>query len=253
MDFSAALYRELSKLLPSYEISIGLADGPFEDDQGTSSHFDKDALAHKQVQRQILATKVDFHASVVKLARHTAMQLPHIIIGEGQGGLIAAGFAKPGVVEAAFTTRNVQQQEVYQLAAAWGKVGVVVIRNPRMSKTGVYIDKLKHAVPELFAEHPEHTTKTILVKQKNDPLYESTKKFEQIMSLVTVMNLSDLPWNEVLTIPARLMWEHNGKCSCGRRVFLFCECKQCLTEAKSNQQFKQVQTCLLYTSDAADE
>ena len=80
------------------------------------------------------------------------------------------------------------------------------------------------------------------MKQKNDPLYESTKKFEQIMSLVTVMNLSDIPWNEVLTIPARLMWEHNGKCSCGRRVFLFCECKQCLTEAKSNLHFKQVQT-----------
>ena len=111
-----------------------------------------------------------------------------------------------------------------------------------MSKTGIYIDKFQQAVPELFANHPEHTTKTILVKQKNDPLYESTKKLEQMLSLVTVINLSDIPWNEVLTIPARLMWEHNGKCTCGRRVFLFCECKQCLTEAKSNQHFKQVQT-----------
>ena len=118
LDFSGSLYRELSRMLPSYEISIGLADGPFEDDQGTSSHSDKDALAHKQVQRQILATKVDFHASIVKLARHAAMHLPQVIICEGQGGLIAAGCARPGVVEAAFTTRNVQQREVYQLAAA---------------------------------------------------------------------------------------------------------------------------------------
>ena len=38
-DFSARLYRELSLFLPGYDVSIGLADGPFEDDQGTSSRL----------------------------------------------------------------------------------------------------------------------------------------------------------------------------------------------------------------------
>ena len=62
----------------------------------------------------MLATKVDFHASVVKLARHAAMHMPSLIFGEGQGGLIAAGFAMPGVVEAAFLTRSIQEREAHK-------------------------------------------------------------------------------------------------------------------------------------------
>ena len=47
LELSGALYRELSRILPSYHIAIGLADGPFEDDEGTSSHFDEKVLDNK--------------------------------------------------------------------------------------------------------------------------------------------------------------------------------------------------------------
>ena len=104
-----------------------------------------------------------------------------------------------------------------------------------MTKAGMFLDKLKVAVPELFELHPVAATKTFIVRQPNDPLYDSSKQFEKDLSLIPSIGIEDVPWNEVLLIPGRLMWEHNGKCDCGRRVFLFSQCKQCLD-------------CLLYTS-----
>ena len=44
--------------------------------------------------------------------------MPMLIIGDGQGGFIAAGFGKRGVVEGALLTRNVQPEEAERLAAA---------------------------------------------------------------------------------------------------------------------------------------
>ena len=36
---TSQLYIELSRLLPSYQIELALAKGPFEDDDGLSAHF----------------------------------------------------------------------------------------------------------------------------------------------------------------------------------------------------------------------
>ena len=61
------------------------------------------------------------------------MHLPKIILGGGQGGLLAARFAKPGLVEAALATRNVQREEVSKIGQAWGNVGGVIIRDAIMT------------------------------------------------------------------------------------------------------------------------
>ena len=41
---TSGLYVQLSQLLPGFEVSIALAEGPFEDDDGFSAHFEADAL-----------------------------------------------------------------------------------------------------------------------------------------------------------------------------------------------------------------
>ena len=90
---TSKLYVLLSQLLPGYEIELALAEGPFEDDDGISAHFDNDALGapprRLQGPKQIAALKVDLHVSVVKLARHAAMHKPRLVIGKGQGGVVA--------------------------------------------------------------------------------------------------------------------------------------------------------------------
>ena len=47
VDCTSTLWKELSRLMPEYDVSIGLSEGPLEDDEGTSSHFDRKALTDR--------------------------------------------------------------------------------------------------------------------------------------------------------------------------------------------------------------
>ena len=79
---------------------------------------------------QIASLIVDLHCFAVKLARHAAMHAPKIVIGDGQGALIAIGYGIPGVLESALGTRNVQRQEAQEMAEAWGKDWLELVRLP---------------------------------------------------------------------------------------------------------------------------
>jgi len=105
------MYDDLSRMLPNYEVSLALAEGPFEDDNGLSSHFGPDALGKYPCNtpaKQIPKLKVDVHVSAIKLARHAAMHRPKLIIGQGQGAVVAAAYAKAGSFEKVMETRNIQ-------------------------------------------------------------------------------------------------------------------------------------------------
>ena len=39
-----------------------------------------------------------------------------------------------------------------------------------------------------------------------------------------------MPFSALLDVPPTLMWEHQGKCPCGRRSYLFGRCPKCLQE-----------------------
>ena len=78
------------------------------------------------------------------------MHQPKIVYGEGQGALIALGYARPLCLEQAMLTRNVQHSEASQIGQAWGNVSAVFIYEPRMSRKGLQVEKLRAAFPELF-------------------------------------------------------------------------------------------------------
>ena len=63
-------------------------------------------------------------------------------------------FAHPGCLESVLASRNVQPVELPEIAEAWGNVRVVVIHEPRLSKKGVQLEKLKVAAPEMFTDFP---------------------------------------------------------------------------------------------------
>ena len=81
VNLTSRLFRDLSSILPSWEIRLAVAEGPFEDNEGIGAHLDKDAVGGPPT-KQLAALKVDFHASIVKLARHAAMHQPKLIVGK---------------------------------------------------------------------------------------------------------------------------------------------------------------------------
>ena len=130
---TSKLFVQLSQLMPSYEVRLANAEGPFEDADGVGAHFEAQALK-PPLQKQIAALKVDLHVSVVKLARHAAMHRPKLILGQGQGAVVAAAYGHPGCLEAVLATRNVQPEELPEIAQSWGNVSAIVIHEPRLSK-----------------------------------------------------------------------------------------------------------------------
>ena len=120
VEAQRALFLEVSGLLPGYEIQLAISEGPFEDDDSVTSHFELKSLGPLKDKRLIDRVKVDLHTSVVKLARDAAMHKPRIIIGKGQGGLVAIAYSHPGCLEKVLASRNVQPPELPGLSQAWG-------------------------------------------------------------------------------------------------------------------------------------
>ena len=111
--------------------------------------------------------------SVIKLGRHAAMHSPKIIIGEGQGALVAIGYGQPGVLETAMASRNVQRAEAQEMAEAWGNVACILAVSPRMSKSNFGLDRLRTGVPELFQKDcPAEAVKTYGVKVPKAPHFK---------------------------------------------------------------------------------
>ena len=75
---------KLGKLIPDHDISLALAEGPFEDSDGVGAHFEAGALGGPE-KKQLSNLRRDFHTSVLKLARHAALHKPAIVYGDGQG------------------------------------------------------------------------------------------------------------------------------------------------------------------------
>ncbi|MDP7255226.1 MAG: hypothetical protein QGF00_36865, partial [Planctomycetota bacterium] len=154
ITMTSKLYVQLSQLLPSYQVHLAIAEGPFEDDDGVGAHFEAFALHTRYGRTQVGALKVDLHVSVIKLARHAVMHKPKLIIGKGQGAIVATAYGHPGCFEQVLATRNVQPAELPEISQAWGNVSAIVIHEPRLSKKGVQLENIRLAAPELFESYP---------------------------------------------------------------------------------------------------
>ena len=114
-------------------MSMVTSPGPFEDALGNRSHYDGGKGGLKEA-RLILETKKDTLTSVATLARSVLLHQPDVVVGEGQGGVIALAYAKPLQLEVALQARNVQRDEVQSIAESWGRAKACVILYPVLSQ-----------------------------------------------------------------------------------------------------------------------
>ena len=96
---SVDVARNLQKLLRGYTIEMKTATGPFEDDLGVATFFDKST---RHTPEQIaLDTKRDLYTSMATVLRAIAAYRPDPIVGEGQGATVALCISSPFMVEVA--------------------------------------------------------------------------------------------------------------------------------------------------------
>ena len=71
------------------------------------------------------------------VARAVKAHRPQLVMGDGQGAMIALGLAKPLVLEATLALRNVDVKEAIQIGRAWGQVKGVIVQDPRVGRAGM--------------------------------------------------------------------------------------------------------------------
>ena len=220
----------LARLLPGHRVSMVTSPGPFEDTLGNRSHYDGGKGGLKEA-RLILETKKDTLTSVVTLARSVLLHQPDVVVGEGQGGVIALAYAKPLQLEVALQARNVQRDEVQSIAESWGRIKACISLYPVLSQNKVGCDLLKKCNPEMFdQEFPVEGLPVYGVITDSDRHSDQQRSLFRSAGVEKVRDLSFVDWQMLLGRPPREMWSHTGKCQCGRRTFLFGQCPRCIRD-----------------------
>eukprot|EP00969_Alexandrium_andersonii_P047011 2062545-Alexandrium_andersonii.AAC.1 len=59
---------------------------------------------------------------MVALARSVAQWAPHVLLGHGQGAIVALMYAAPAMLEVALQARDVQRDEAQAIAEGWARL-----------------------------------------------------------------------------------------------------------------------------------
>ena len=226
-----ALEEEWRKLLPSRWVNVRWVGGPFHDEATqVHAHFDKGKKGLPP-QKLILETKRDGLTAVVGLARHVARIRPDVVLGRGQGGVVAGAFAKPGLLEVALQARNVQREEAGPIAEAWGRLQGVWVVSPRLGRAVVGSDLLKQAFPEMFdLGYPKEGPRLYALLPATAALHDELQKLLGTWGATVCRRWADVDWDELLARKGLEIWDHEGICGCGRKTYLFGQCARCLKE-----------------------
>ena len=138
----------------------------------------------------------------------------------------------PGCLEGVLASRNVQTAELPELTQAWGNVAAIIIQEPRLSRKGVQLANIRTACPEMFQDYPVPSRRTLSWLDTKTVHYVETKEFFKTTNVSVVENFSAVPFLMLMEEPPLLMWEHQGRCPCGKRSYLSSQCPKCLQEER---------------------
>ena len=82
----------------------------------------------------------------------------------------------------------------------------------------------------MFEDYPVASRRTFSWHDKKITHYLDTKEFLKETKVEVVESFGAIPFAELLGQPPLLMWEHQGRCPCGKRSYLFGQCSKCLKE-----------------------
>lgn len=144
------------------------------------------------------------------------------------------------MVEKTLVARNAQRDEVYRLGSAWGRVRMVLARRPQIRKAPIALEELRKAVPELFdQEYPWDPLPGFVVTDRLLAGHEFSKELATAVGCPVIGTMREVELAGPLVGPGRLIWEHGGKCQCGRRTYLFGQCEKCAKEEAAERRIAQ--------------
>ena len=167
----------------------------------------------------------------------------NVVIGCGQGGLIATLLGHPLVVEAALSSKAVSAEDALAVARAWVDIRLALVVAPWMLKCVKSTRDLRLAVPELFAPvpegHPRWSCVGLLrgIAGFDNPHHAFAEELCRDIVIPLVGKIPELELDRYLELPplTGVVEDASGRCQCGRAVRLVARCRAC-AEAKEQEQ-----------------
>ena len=226
--------RLLEQALPGISVGMRACYGPFEDDEGSCSHFDGAVARLPAGNKKNKRMRVDLLTSCAKVLREVAAYKPDLILGFGQGGVIVALLRWPLVVELTLQARNLQTKEVREIGSSWGRIKAVWSVNPRVWRTQLGATEVKEAIPELLKDFVVDPLNGFGVATKTGRPDELDAMFEALR-LEKITSVAAVGIRGMLAEPGREVWEHDGLCSCGKKTYLFSRCPACIEKEAQDE------------------
>ena len=185
-------------------------------------------------ERQIKRARVDLLTSCAKVLRAMGSYLPDFVVGSGQAGVIVGLLRFPLVVEVTLQARNLQRKEVQEAVAGWSGVKAMWSVNPRLWRSQPGVALLKAACPELGRSFPEDPVRGFGVVTRV-PKEDEVREVASALQVGILKDVAEVQLASLAREPGREIWEHSGKCSCGKRSsYMFARCVSCIEKESAD-------------------
>ena len=206
-------------------------DGVFQETYFvTPEDYQPLAKVRKSIKRDLLA-------GVCSALRESARAGAQLIVGDGQGAIIAAALARPRIVEAALIARSTQADEGSMFSAAWHAIRVIVCNAPKLYGSA-RVERLFEALPTAGGASAARRgiPPDVVVKPLAGPS-QFAAAFAAKLSLLQVEHVGEVLMPALLSkLSFRFGQQSTGTCACGRRALILARCAQCAKEDLQEQE-----------------
>ena len=133
---------------PSVRFRLKLHTPPLPDESGGFFYISPPRAFKDVGSKAVSAARRDLMTSIVAVGRELVSTWPRVVLGHGQGGLVAVLAAFPRILESALAIVYAREPEGVQIADAWRNVRAFVAISPRLHSLSSS-ELLEKAIPEL--------------------------------------------------------------------------------------------------------
>ena len=234
LDLAGAL-RQMQSAAPGVPLHLEVHTPSLDDGAGSSYYFAPLKWPGDVSGRAAKALRRDGLTAVAAVVRWCATRWPAVVLGVGQGGLVALLCSYPRVVEAALALRYVRPDEGCQVAEAWFNVRAFASLSPRYanpSRPSLFFA----AFPEVLAEKrgAEAAAPASLVFPTSGPHLDFHRALADQLAIPSAAVLGDVLFQGTVQAGPRFSEFRGGRCACGRASLLLSRCSVCIRADEAN-------------------
>ena len=226
----AQVWRDLTAAYPWVNFKFDVCEPSFRDDMHQGFWFDPEPQRTPNLEHRVRRLRRDCLTGIAKAIRELARVKPQLVLGIGQGGVMALLLSRPRICETALRNKVVQATEMKAtgMSEAWQGVQAILVGVPQIFKARTSLKMLTDAMPELLkaeGPHPERAIECFSLGWT----YSHVEFEKEVMVLLNgvIVKGAEQILLDALIRRRPLQLNHHYVCPCGKTTLLLPMCPAC--------------------------